>query len=262
MKILGLYFLLWTFQVLMGHFVVGSTRLLSAIVRCMVLAIGLTIGWQITGYNLMQNEVYDGVTASFVPSHTCTDPFSQPQNVGPWWKVYVLWNLPMLVGVMGGLQVRPADVPAQYIVAYVSFLAYAAMIFAGPEGNGAGMTEFLVMLITLFLATNLSAMVEFFTGVPAVPSIIPVLLLMTPAEYAVLEFLLVMQESAHVQGAKTSTDVISYLLLKAVSFSLGMYIALAYWKPILLRKEIAPGAHKKAKAVYCTELDHVMQKEL
>ena len=58
-------------QVLMGHFIVGSTRLVGALIRCMVMACSLTIGWQFTGYNLMKDQISDdipaGVHASFVP---------------------------------------------------------------------------------------------------------------------------------------------------------------------------------------------------
>ena len=43
-----------------------------------------------------------------------------------------------------------------------------------------------------------------------------------------------MQDSAGVQGNSTA-DVVTYLFLLGVSYCLGMYIALSYWKPIIRR---------------------------
>ena len=100
------------YEVLHGHLVVGCARLVYCLVRCMVMASGLTIGWTITGYNLMQDAAQgNGVQASFVPQDKCA-PFSKPENIGPWWMIFVVWNLVMLIPVLGGLVVHPRDFPA------------------------------------------------------------------------------------------------------------------------------------------------------
>ena len=155
------------YEVLMGHFTVGAARLVSSLVKCMVIALGLTIGWQFTGYNLMKDtiDIQGGVEASFVPKDKCA-PFTQPQNISPWWMVFGVWNLVMLIPVLGGLQVRPRDMLMNYGIAYLSLVLFGALNFAGSEGEGVGLNEFLVDIIGLFFATNLSCLREYVTGVP------------------------------------------------------------------------------------------------
>jgi hypothetical protein len=106
----------------------------------MVMACGMLIGWQITGYNfdaemdVEGQRIARGIEASFVPSDKCA-PFSKPWNVGPWWMVFAVWNLLLLVPVLGGLQVRLRDMPSHYIIAYISLLCFGknsmAMIMRG-----------------------------------------------------------------------------------------------------------------------------------
>ena len=79
------------------------------------------------------------------------------------------------------------------------------------------------------------------------PSIIPVLLVLAPGSVIVLQVLHVMQEAEGVAGKQT--DVVTYLFLLGVSFSLGMYIALSYWKPVLLKRSIDSSVLEQAKDV-------------
>lgn len=90
------------YEVLMGHFTVGASRLISSLVKCMVMAMGLTIGWQFTGYNLVSDDpdILAGSQASYVPMNKCP-PFTMPQNITPWWMVFCVWNLVMLFPVLG-----------------------------------------------------------------------------------------------------------------------------------------------------------------
>jgi hypothetical protein len=228
------------YEVLNGSLVVGGARLVCCFVKCMVMASGLTIGWSITGYNLMQDLVHGtGVEASFVPGQKCP-PFTQPHNIGPWWMVFGLWNLAMLIPVLVGLVVHPRDLPAQYIITYLSLVVFGALKFANQGDGGLGLNEFLCNIIGLFVASNLACFREYFTGKVATPSIIPVLLILAPGSVVVLRILLLMQASAGVPNVSTyDTETISYLWLLGVTYSLGMYIAQSYWRPIILRKQVS-----------------------
>merc|ERR1712166_698990 len=74
---------------------------------------------------------------------------------------------------------------------------------------------------------------------PAVTSIIPVLLVLAPGSKVVLELLSLMQVSNGVDTISgNSIDIASYMWLLGVTYSLGMYIALAIWKPILVVREV------------------------
>lgn len=228
------------YEVLNGSLVVGGARLVCCFVKCMVMASGLTIGWSITGYNLMQDLVQGtGVEASFVPAEKCP-PFTRPHNIGPWWMIFGLWNLAMLIPVLVGLVVHPRDLPAQYIITYLSLVVFGALNFANQEDGGLGLNEFLCNIIGLFVASNLACFREYFTGKVATPSIIPVLLILAPGSVVVLRILLLMQMSGGVTNISTyNTETVSYLWLLGVTYSLGMYIAQSYWRPIILRKQVS-----------------------
>jgi hypothetical protein len=250
----------------------------------MVLACGLTIGWTFTGYNLLYDKYPDlypaGIQASFVPRDKCA-PFSQPQNVGPWWHVFVLWNLALLIPVLGGIQVRPRDIPGSYIIAYLSLVMFGALNFARADEGGLGLNEFLINIIGLFVATNLSCFRQLVTGDSAIPSIIPVLLILAPGVSAqsyvnlhfitlltrllkstvVLEVLKVMQKAGKVADVTIDTDIVAYLFLLGVSYCLGMYIALSYWKPLLVRRSVASSDLKVVELATRKEIDMMMQKK-
>jgi uncharacterized membrane protein YjjP (DUF1212 family) len=239
------------YELQMGHMVVGASRLVHALVKCMVMACGLLIGWQFTGYNFFANVEIDnnnttiliesGSQASFVPANKCI-PFEESWNIGPWWMVFAVWNLALLVPVLGGLQVRVRDMPNHYIIAYITLLLFGALNF---QEDCNGLTTFLVNIIGLFVATNLSCLKEFMTGVPAVSSIVPVLLVLAPGSVVVLQVLTLMQIDGNVPiiaehgTTQGSANIASYLWLLGVTYSLGMYLALAIWKPILLKREMS-----------------------
>jgi hypothetical protein len=108
-----------------------------------------------------------------------------------------------------------------------------------PIGDGGlGLNEFLCNIIGLFVASNLACFREYFTGKVATPSIIPVLLILAPGSVVVLRILLLMQMTGGVPN-DVSTETISYLWLLGVTYSLGMYIAQSYWRPIILRKQVS-----------------------
>lgn len=246
------------YEVLMGHFTVGAGRIMSTLVMCMVIALGLTIGWQFTGYNTVKDQsdipnvvngtVLEGALASLVPQYMCK-PFTEPQNVGPWSLVFGVWYLAMVFVVLCALNVRPRDMPPQFAITYLSMLVYGALNFAGSGGGGLGLNQFLNDVIGLFVATNLSCLGEYVTGVPAIPSIIPVLLLLNPGYSVVLHVLAVMMETQGVQLKGNDPDIVTYLVLLGVSYSLGMYIALSYWKPVLIKRSIDASVLDKAKDV-------------
>ena len=232
---------------------VGASRLVQALVKCMVMASGLTIGWQITGRNFIRwyeednpfsndanSMIPAGADASYVPTVKCV-PFTEDWNVGPnhqWYVVFCGWNLVMLIPVLGGLQVRPRDMPSHYSIAYVSLIIFAVLNFQ-PGANV--LPDFVVNIIGLFVATNFACLKEYISGAPAVTSIVPVLLVLAPGSEVVIQLLSLMQLSNDVDTATpsgNSKDIASYMWLLGVTYSLGMFIALAIWEPILVGREV------------------------
>lgn len=134
---------------------------------------------------------------------------------------------------------------------------FGALNFGGQESSSLGLNEFLIDTVGLFVATNLSCLREYVTGAPALPSIIPVLLVLAPGSTIVVYVLRTMQEAGGVPGLK-NIDVVTYLFLLGVSYSLGMYIALAYWKPVLMAKGMDESVLEEAKDVRREQLSNVL----
>lgn len=219
-----------SYEILHNNIIVGASRMTSALVKCMILAMGLTCGWYIVGYGFMTDKGdYQGANASFVPYEKCA-PFTKPMNVGPWWVVFSGWNLVLLFPALGGLQVKARDIFWIYATAYASLLAFGALNFAIPSDHA--LSEFIVNLLGMFVATNLVCLREYIQGDPALPGLIPILLILAPGSSVLIDVLTVMQSSAGVSG-NSSADVVTYLFLLGVSYCLGMYIALSYWRPII-----------------------------
>lgn len=153
-----------TYEIKMGKTIIGASRLVSALVRCMFMALGLTIGWQFTGYNATL-DASNQKLYSLVPTSRCS-PFNGV-GVAPWWLVFAVYNLAMLFPVLGGLNIHPRSFLGHYVVAYPSLLLFGALNFACPEPS-CGLPSYIVNAIGLFFATNLACLREYVTGNPAV----------------------------------------------------------------------------------------------
>lgn len=154
-----------TYEIKMGNIIVGASRLVAAVVRCIFMGLGLTIGWQFVGYNAIEVDAeVNGNTSSFslVPSARCA-PFTGA-GVQPWWLVFAVYNIIMLFPVLAGLNVHPRGFFGPYAVAYPSLLVFGALNFAFEHS----LPSYIVNAIGLFIATNLACLREFMTGNPAV----------------------------------------------------------------------------------------------
>jgi len=138
--------------------------------------------------------------------------------------------------------------PSHYIVAYVSLVVFGFLNFGVINSvDSVGLSSSLINIIGLFVATNLACLKEFLTGTPAVSTIVPVLLVLAPGSVVVLKVLKVMQIDANVPGETSDSDIVTYLWLLGVTYSLGMYIALALWKPLLLKRGVSASILEKVK---------------
>lgn len=61
--------------------------------------------------------------------------------------------------------------------------------------------------------------------------------MLAPGSDAVVDILSLMQANSNVESVGAKNDVFVSLCLLGASYSLGLYLALAVWKPILARKQ-------------------------
>ena len=209
--------------------------MVSALAKCMIIALGLTMGWQFFGRDLAKlrgaeidgTAIGVGAVASLPPSITCA-PFSQtPYN---WQTVFFGYNVLMILLATIGLNVRVRCLWEPMLVTYPTLLVYGALNFE-CKADTCQLPSNLVNFIGLFVGTNLASALQYFTATPAVSNLIPVLLILAPGSGAVLS---VVQQLHNTAGDPvTQANFWNELALEGLSYALGMYVGFAIWAPVL-----------------------------
>merc|ERR1712048_1437024 len=93
------------FEIKYGSILNGASQLVAALVRCMFLGLGLTVGWQVFGTNAAAQTVHGktGAIASMVPAESCGG------GGPPWQFVFGVLNFPMLFHCFASLNMRLRD---------------------------------------------------------------------------------------------------------------------------------------------------------
>ena len=104
----------------------GGARLVGALVRCMVMSLGLVIGWQFFGQNLAVGRVPSdfiaiGPLGSLPPSAQCPGIVeATPPPALSWEAVFFGWNVLIILFAIVGLNVRPRQLWEPMLITYLS----------------------------------------------------------------------------------------------------------------------------------------------
>mmetsp|Transcript_73026 Transcript_73026/g.159692 ORF Transcript_73026/g.159692 Transcript_73026/m.159692 type:complete len:330 (-) Transcript_73026:63-1052(-) len=208
-----------------GSIVTGGGRLIGAIVRCMFLALGMSLGWQVFGHNAATPYIHKrGAIASIPPREACEPG---PNDI-PWLIVFGLYNFPMLFFCLVGLNCRIRAMLGPFGVAYLSLLAYISL----REWNELPPT--IVNIITVFLSGCLGAIYEYVTGTPKQVALIPVVLILAPGAGAVRDTLGGLHRSVYDDGP--NSHMWDGLVLESGSYAFGLYLAQAIWRPLIRKR--------------------------
>lgn len=207
------------YEIKYGSVINGASQLMAALVRCMIMGVGLTIGWQVFGRNAAETATGGklGAIASMVPAQACTGPMGPP-----WYFVFGVLNFPMLFHCFFSLNMRIADMPTAFIVAYPSLFAFMALNVYGTFPG------YVTDAIGMFIAANIGSAIELFQGTPLCVGIVPMVIILAPGWPSVSSVLLSMEKQA-IPGVKASnfwTD----LALSGASYAVGLSLALGLWR--------------------------------
>eukprot|EP00441_Pelagodinium_beii_P035700 CAMPEP_0197652706 /NCGR_PEP_ID=MMETSP1338-20131121/34616_1 /TAXON_ID=43686 ORGANISM="Pelagodinium beii, Strain RCC1491" /NCGR_SAMPLE_ID=MMETSP1338 /ASSEMBLY_ACC=CAM_ASM_000754 /LENGTH=514 /DNA_ID=CAMNT_0043227643 /DNA_START=47 /DNA_END=1588 /DNA_ORIENTATION=- len=214
------------YEIKYGKLISGASQLMSALIRCAFMGVGLTIGWQFFGRDAAIVAVggKSGVKASLVPSEVC------PEMATPWYMIFLVYNFPMLFHCFVSLNMRLRDMPHAFLVVYPSLIAFIAI------SKFAQFPSFVADAVGLFIATNLASLVEYLTGTPVNLSLVPMIIILAPGAPAVSSVLQSMQVDAHVASVSV-TGFWTNLALQGASYAFGLCLALEIWRPILHRND-------------------------
>lgn len=203
----------------------GTSRIVKALLQCMVLAVGLICGWQVCGRNLMALELEGktGSIASLPPAIECWDLAINQERFPTYFGVL---NLPLLFFMMICFNYRVKQMLAPLIIAYLALLLFGAMSFLEPQSS---IPAVVIDVSVVFFASTLGCFHEYFTGTPAVVSVLPVVMALAPGSGAVKSIL----QSVHRYHGNTVvvSDLWGSLVLEGLSYAVGLHMAIAMWRP-------------------------------
>mmetsp|Transcript_54127 Transcript_54127/g.155466 ORF Transcript_54127/g.155466 Transcript_54127/m.155466 type:complete len:540 (-) Transcript_54127:139-1758(-) len=206
------------YEIKYGSVINGAAQLMAALVRCMIMGVGLTIGWQVFGRDaaMAATDGKRGAIASMVPADACS-------FTGPSWQfVFGVLNFPMLFHCFLSLNMRLADLINGFCVAYPSLFAFMALVQMGT------FPDYVTDAIGMFIAANLGSALERWNGTPICISIVPMVIILAPGWPSVRSVLGSMQKS--VIPDEKVTDFWTDLALQGAAYAVGLSLALGMWR--------------------------------
>jgi len=195
---------LWT----LGNPVIGASRFVYALGTVVIMALSLTLGWQLG----------DPTTGGNVPTEMCPDP----DNV--WYLGGLIYSVPFAACLLVLANVRPADMLCSVIVATLPLTVSAALPVFLPR-----LPSYCQMTIAAFVGAHAACAVNYVAGVSYHNFLVPIIVLLAPGAGAMLSILASMDRD----GPSNSYDVWLDLFIKGIAYGIGVQCAIDRWGNLL-----------------------------
>jgi len=201
----------------LGNVTLGAGRLLSVVVHSMMLVVGMTLGWSVSGYNSFTEHI-NTQSASLPPASYCSEGAYEG-----WVEVYAgcgsIWLFVFLVY----LGVDPRDLPAAFPLTYGIWCLYGYLAETQPQ-----MPAFLLEAALLFFAMTAAGLEEFRGGLSRVVVRVSITRAFAPSATAIIKII----RSQHV-GNTTGygSDFIGHFFFIGVAYAVGDGVAQVLWHP-------------------------------
>eukprot|EP00931_Biecheleriopsis_adriatica_P088508 TRINITY_DN62811_c0_g1_i1.p1 TRINITY_DN62811_c0_g1~~TRINITY_DN62811_c0_g1_i1.p1 ORF type:complete len:634 (+),score=76.68 TRINITY_DN62811_c0_g1_i1:25-1926(+) len=222
----------------LSSIIYSTSRLVRALLQCMLLAIGLTTGWQFFGQNLASAEVggKTGPLASLPPTEECNDAAFHKQV----WSLYFgVFNLPLLCVIMIGANIRLRDMRMPLLIAYVSLFIYGFLTFA----HVVELPAVVVNVIVVSVNAHLGSLHEYLTGTPPILSVMPVIFFLAPGSGTMLCILRTIHKAEGDESLPWQ-DLWAGLVMQGLSYAIGLHLATAIWRPMNFKRARAIAANE------------------
>lgn len=217
-------------EIFYGSIVNGTSRMFTALIKAMLIAMSLSIGWQFAGYGMAYDWVVgdDLSKLSSVPVAQAAPPYDFNYTFG-------VGNLLMVPNALLGLGVRIRDIPGAALVVYVTLYVFATLTFyCGPNGTCTSLPKMVVNFLGMLVGGILSNIYEYVTDIPSVVPTIPIVLILAPGSGLVLACLALTNFESEIS---THNALIPFL--DGVCYTLGWVVATAICRVCLKRKAAA-----------------------
>eukprot|EP00930_Biecheleria_cincta_P099704 TRINITY_DN91309_c0_g1_i1.p1 TRINITY_DN91309_c0_g1~~TRINITY_DN91309_c0_g1_i1.p1 ORF type:complete len:624 (-),score=79.17 TRINITY_DN91309_c0_g1_i1:65-1936(-) len=213
----------------LSSIIYSTSRLVRALLQCMLLTIGVITGWQVFGHNLAVAEAGGkvGAIASLPPSQECQ---STAFHTEIWPLYYGVYNLPLLFVIMLGANVRLRDTPVPLLISYISLLLYGFLTYSDVLQLPAIVNNVLVVSF----AAHLGSFHEYLTGTPPITVIVPVVFFLAPGSGTMVCILRWIHKDEG--DAVQPQDLWGDLVMQGLSYAIGLHLATAIWRPLNFRR--------------------------
>lgn len=191
-----------------GHMISGTTRLMTGLVRSLLLAFGLSVGYKIWGWFL--DPVTHVVDKAFF---TCDVSYSV-SNSGYWIPLYIF-----LLPVMAfSLSVTLRAAPSQYLIMVITCTTafWGGIILRSYHAS----SDFTSIVVS-FLVGLISNLYSRFTSLPGIGPLLSGIILLVPGSMGVRSSLALIAKEDFGNGSNFAFQVI----LTSISLSLGILTA-------------------------------------
>lgn len=228
----GSRLILGPYEIGFGSATTGSARLVAALVRCMVLVIGLVVGWLPFGYKampLVPELNQPSIISSLPPVVPCGG------NI-PWLLVMGAYSPCLFMTLMVRLELRLRDLPVRMFYGYVSLLVYYAVLNAKAFG-GPDLPPLAINVLASFVIGNLGSIHEYYTDTPACLSVLPVIIVFAPGSGVIKSVIAGVHASLNDPAiTHFQANLWADLIMQGASYAVGSYVAVVIWRPLHRRQ--------------------------
>ncbi|MGK3742567.1 MAG: hypothetical protein ACI90V_009423 [Bacillariaceae sp.] len=242
------------YEVYVGNFIHGSSRLIGALIRLMYMSFGLLIGWQCFGRGLLvYEEDFGEIGNSLIMGSSCPAFSADVFNIEPWWLVAFVFTLILTPLALIEFKVRPRDMLIPGITTYVTLVLNEVLNHGCDFGTCTQLPSYINNCIILFVGANVAYVFGYFYSYPAVNSLSSVILVFAPGASTMVRILNQMGREHGITNESvitTTSDLFANVGMVGVSCALGIILASSYWSVIMSRKDMKGNGSMQKKRVY------------
>jgi len=208
----GLQLIRAAYEIIHGSKSNGGSRMVSAVVSEMFLALVLTAAWQV----FASDEDYAAPPSKYlVPTEKCVAPFE-------WWFAFGVLSVPVVICLAILLNTRLGDIPLVIVLGSGSLLLLVHLSVSFPW-----LPSYVVNFLTFFCASFIAMAHQYRTGATWFVSLTNTICLLAPGAAALLQTLIGL--GAHESGAASFAAWFD-MLMQGVTYATGLHFAEQLWK--------------------------------
>lgn len=227
----GSSFLYGALEIAGGHPMLGATRISGCLVKIFILSAGILIGWQVNGYDDLDQigrfPVSGTTSASIPPFVSCSSDYD-------WTTVYCVVGLPYMVCFCVYLGIAPRDLPMHVVGLYGVWVLYGYL----ASGVAPALPGIVFNSIIMFVAMTFACFAEIVGYMSAGAFRVCLLQSFSPSTTAIKAIYNNLALTP-LRGSAAIPSIQEYLAAIAVGYAIGDSLACTFWRDVMKIKHVS-----------------------